>query len=69
MQNLRRYEARLNQYKINRMFVQNQKRVYLQMDGTRNISNNQILKRENNFGVKYEIMRKNIKGKQNDQGS
>ena len=29
----------MNQYKINRMFVQNQKRVYQQMDGIRNINN------------------------------
>ena len=33
---LKRNEERVNQYKINRMFVQNQKRVYLQMDGIRN---------------------------------
>ena len=36
---LKRYEERVNQYKINRMFVQNQKRVYQQMDGIRNINN------------------------------
>ena len=30
---LKRYKERVNQYKINRMFVQNQKRVYQQMDG------------------------------------
>ena len=35
---LKRYEERMNQYKINRMFVQNQKRVYQQMDGIRNIN-------------------------------
>ena len=31
---LMRYEEGMNQYKINRIFVQNQKRVYHQMDGT-----------------------------------
>ena len=36
---LKRYEERVNQYKINRLFVQNQKRVYQQMDGIRNINN------------------------------
>ena len=35
----KRYEERVNQYKINRMFVQNQKRVYQQMNGIRNINN------------------------------
>ena len=37
--NLKRYEERVNQYKINRMFVQNQKRVYQQIDGVGNINN------------------------------
>ena len=36
---LKRYEERVNLYKINRMFAQNQKRVYQQMDGIRNINN------------------------------
>ena len=36
---LKRYEERVNQYKINRMPAQNQKRVYQQMDGIRNINN------------------------------
>ena len=36
---LKRYEDRVNRYKINRMFVQNQKRVYQQKDGIRNINN------------------------------
>ena len=36
---LKRYEETVNQYKINRMFVQNQKRVYQQMDGIKNINN------------------------------
>ena len=36
---LKRYEERVNQYKIDRMFVQNQKRAYQQMDGVRNINN------------------------------
>ena len=36
---LNRYEQSVNQYKINIMFVQNQKRVYQQMDGIRNINN------------------------------
>ena len=36
---LKRYEERINQYQINRMFVQNQKRVYQQMGETRNINN------------------------------
>ena len=36
---LKRYEERVNQYKINRMFAHNQKRVYQQMDSIRNISN------------------------------
>ena len=36
---LKRYEERVHQYKINRMFVQNQKRVYQQMDGIININN------------------------------
>ena len=36
---LKRYEERVNQYKINRMFVQNQKRVYQQTNGIRNINN------------------------------
>ena len=36
---LKRYEERVNQYKISRMFVQNQERVYQQMDGVRNINN------------------------------
>ena len=29
----------MNQYKINRIFVENQKGVYQQMDGIRNINN------------------------------
>ena len=36
---LKRYEERVNQYKINKMFVHNQRRVYQQMDGIRNINN------------------------------
>ena len=36
---LKRYEERVNQYKINRIFAQNQKRVYQQMDDVRNINN------------------------------
>ena len=36
---LNRYEQSVNQYKIKIMFVQNQKRVYQQMDGIRNINN------------------------------
>ena len=36
---LKRYEERVNQCKINRMFFQNQKRVYQQIDGIRNINN------------------------------
>ena len=36
---LKRYEERVNLYKINRMFVQNQKGVYQQKDGIRNINN------------------------------
>ena len=36
---MKRYEERVNQYKINRMFVKNQKRVYQLMDGVRNINN------------------------------
>ena len=36
---LKRCEERMNQYKINRMFVQNQKKVYQQMGGIRNINN------------------------------
>ena len=45
----------MNQYKINRMFVQNQKRVYQQMDGITNINNeNQMLKSVNNFGVTWD---------------
>ena len=35
---LERYET-MNQYKINRMFVQNQKGVYQQMNGASNIKN------------------------------
>ena len=35
---LERYEA-MNQYKINRMFVQNQKGVYQQVNGASNIKN------------------------------
>ena len=33
------FEERMNQYKINRIFVQNQKRVYQHMDDIRNINN------------------------------
>ena len=63
---LKRYEERLNQCKINRMFVQNQKRVYQQMDGIRNINNEKPNAEEsNNFGVTYGIMRKNMKEMQN----
>ena len=36
---LRRYEETVNQYKISRTFVRNQKRVYQQMYGIRNINN------------------------------
>ena len=35
---LKRYKERVNQYKINRIFVQTQKRVYQQKDGIRNIN-------------------------------
>ena len=45
---LKRYEKRVNQYKINRMFVQNQKRVYQQMDGIRNINNEKPNAEESN---------------------
>ena len=61
---LERYEA-MNQYKINRMFVQNQKGVYQQVNGASNIKNEkQMLKRVNIFGVTYRVIRKNMKGKQ-----
>ena len=36
---LETFEERVNQHKINRMFVQNQKRVFQQMDGVRHINN------------------------------
>ena len=36
---LKRYEERVSQYKINRMFLQNQKTGYQQMDGMRNVNN------------------------------
>ena len=36
---LKRYEERVSQYKINRMFLQNQKNGYQQMDGMRNVNN------------------------------
>ena len=36
---LKRYEERVNQYKIKRLLLQNQKRVYQQVDGIRNINN------------------------------
>ena len=36
---LKRYEERVNQYKINRMFIQTQKMIYQQMDGIRNKNN------------------------------
>ena len=36
---LKRYEERMNQYEISRMFLQNQKIVYQQMNGVRNINN------------------------------
>ena len=63
---LKRYEERVNQYKINRMFVQNQKRVYQQMDGIRNVNNEKPNAEEcNNFGVTYGIIRKNMKEMQN----
>ena len=39
---LKRYEERLNQYKINRIFVQTQKIVYQQMDGIRNTNNDML---------------------------
>ena len=36
---LKRYEERVNKYKINRMFIQTQKMIYQQMDGIRNKNN------------------------------
>ena len=36
---MKRCEKRVNQYKINKMFVQNQKRVYQQRHGIRNFNN------------------------------
>ena len=36
---LKRYEERVNQYKINRMFIQTQKMIYQQMDGIGNKNN------------------------------
>ena len=36
---LKGYEERMNQYKINRMFFQNHKRVYQLVDGVSNINN------------------------------
>ena len=36
--NLERYEERVNQYKINRIFALNQKKVYQQMNAMRNIN-------------------------------
>ena len=36
---LKRYKERVNHYKINRLFVQNQKRVYQQMNYIRNSNN------------------------------
>ena len=48
------------------MFAQNQKKVYQQMDGVRNMNNEKPnAKRVNNFGVTYVIMRKNMKEMQN----
>ena len=50
------------------MLVQNQKRVYQQMDGIRNIKNEkkQMLKKKSNFGVAYGVTTKNMKEMQND---
>ena len=42
---LEKYEERVNQYKI-RMFVQNQKKVYQQIDGVRKIYNDEKLNAE-----------------------
>ena len=61
---LKRYEERVNQYKIHRTFVQSQKRVYQQMDGIRNINNEKP-----NSGVTYGIMRKNMDEMQNGKGN
>ena len=66
---LKRYEERLNQYKINRMFVQNQDRIYKQMGGIRGVNREKLSVKElsvkENFEVTYGIMRKNIKEMQN----
>ena len=48
---LKRYEGRVNKYKISRMFVQNQKRVYEQMDEIRNINNEKPNAEENIYTV------------------
>ena len=64
--NRKRYEERVNQYKINRAFVQNQKRVYQEMDGIRNINNEKPnVEESKQFGVTYGKMRKNMKEMQN----
>ena len=41
----------MNKYKISRMFVQNQKRVYEQMDEIRNINNEKPNAEENIYTV------------------
>ena len=70
IEELKRYEKKIRGESEpvydHRMFVQNQKRVYQQMDGIENINNeNQMLKRVNILGVTYGIMRKNMKEMQN----
>ena len=52
---LKRYEERVNQYKINRMFAQNQTKVYQQMDGIRNNINN-----EKPYAVESKIFWRNM---------
>ena len=56
----------MTQYKINRMFAQNLKEFISRwMVSEISIMNDQMLKRVNNFGVTYGIMRKNMKEVQN----
>ena len=56
----------MNQYKINRMFAQNQKEfINRWMVSEISIMKDQMLKRVNNFGLTYGLMRKNMREMQN----
>ena len=52
---IKRYDQRIEQYKINRLFQQDQKRVYQQLGGKVTVMKSLMLMKVNGFGVTFGI--------------